>query len=163
MHDIPASLAEAISEGRLELVDLIAALARVPAPSHHEEKRCEFCKHYLESFGARDVYVDEAKNVLWPINCEGSDQITLFLAHIDLVFPDTEALPCEIRDGRLYAPGAGDNTANAAGLMYIAKTLYTLGCRPRQGVLIALNSCEEGLGNLKIGRASCRERVFRAV
>jgi tRNA(Ile)-lysidine synthase TilS/MesJ len=93
MHDIPASLDEAISEGYRELVDLIAALARVPAPSHHEGKRCEFCKQYLESFGARSVYVDEAKNVLWPIDCEGSDQITLFLAHIDLVSPTPRRFP----------------------------------------------------------------------
>ncbi len=151
-HPIPLALEKIITEGKQELVDLIVALTKIPAPSHHEELRAEFCKNYLESFGATGVYIDEAKNVVWPIGCEGSDELTLFLGHIDLVFPDTTELPCEIRNGRIYSPGVGDNTANAAGLMYMAKTLYGLGYTPKKGVLIVLNSCEEGLGNLKGAR-----------
>ena len=41
--------------------ELLLTLAQIPAPSHHEEKRVEFCKNWLEEMGAKGVYVDEAE------------------------------------------------------------------------------------------------------
>ena len=32
--------------------ELLLTLAQIPAPSHHEEKRVEFCKNWLEEMGA---------------------------------------------------------------------------------------------------------------
>ena len=36
-----------------ELHALLKTLVEIPAPSHHEEKRAEFIKSWLESFGAK--------------------------------------------------------------------------------------------------------------
>ena len=73
-----------------EALELLIELGKIPAPSHHEERRAQFCKDWLEKQGAKGVYIDEALNVIFPLNCEGKNEITVFVAHTDTVFPDLE-------------------------------------------------------------------------
>ena len=133
-----------------ESYDLLLELARIPAPSNHEEKRAEFCKAWLEKQGAEGVYIDEALNVVYPVGCEGEKPIAVFMAHSDVVFPDTDPLPLKVEDGRIYCPGIGDDTADVAALLMAAKYIARNRLRPKEyGVLLVVNSGEEGLGNLK--------------
>ena len=44
--------------------DFLTTLGKIPAPSHQEDKRAEFCKAYMESLGATNVRIDAAKNVV---------------------------------------------------------------------------------------------------
>ena len=132
-----------------ELHELLAALVRIPAPSHHEEARAAFCKSWLEAQGATGVYLDEANNCVYPINCEGRDDLVVFAAHTDTVFPDMEPFELKSDGKRFYAPGVGDDTACLAVLLMIAKYFLQSGRKPSCGILIVANACEEGLGNLK--------------
>lgn len=132
-----------------EQLDLLKELAAIPAPSHHEEKRVAFICDWLKKHGVEKVIVDEALNVCVPFNCDGSDDITVYMAHTDVVFPDTDSLPVVEQDGKLFAPGVGDDTANVVSLMLCVKYLMEQKCSSREPVLIVFNSCEEGLGNLK--------------
>lgn len=128
--------------------DFLTTLGKIPAPSHQEDKRAVFCKEYMESLGAANVRIDEAKNVVCEIGCEGKDQVVIFAAHTDIVFPDLDELPMTIDGDRIAAPGIGDDTGNLANLMMGLKyILETPGSSP-YGLVIAANSCEEGLGNL---------------
>ena len=136
-----------------ELINLTRALCGICAPSNHEEKRAAFCKDWFIKLGVKDVYIDEALNVIWPLNCEGSENITVFMAHIDAVFPDTEPMPMREEDGKLFCPGVGDDTVNVAMLMLCAKYVFETKLMPTQGILFVMNSGEEGLGNLKGCRA----------
>lgn len=136
-----------------ELIELIAALCRIPAPSHHEEKRAAFICDWLTQCGAQGVYIDEAQNVIYPADEAGKRAIALFMAHTDTVFPDLTPFEPEIRDGRMYCPGVGDDTANVAVLMMIARYVAQNHLTSPSGLVFAFNSCEEGLGNLKGCRA----------
>ena len=132
-----------------EWFELLETLAKIPAPSHHEEKRAEFCKSWLESRGAQNVYIDEALNVVYPIG-DVSGELVVIMAHSDVVFPDTEELPFYVENGRIYCPGIGDDTAHVVALLLTAEHIIKNGLTPKRGgVLLAVNSCEEGLGNLK--------------
>ena len=130
--------------------DLIRAMAPIPAPSHHEDLRVEFVKNWMEKEGAKGVYVDEAKNVIWPVNVKENNDIYVFMAHTDVVFPDTTELPFKEDDKYMYCPGVGDDTARLAVLLYAYRFFHKAGMKPAGdfGVLIVANSCEEGLGNL---------------
>ena len=130
-------------------LNIIRDLCHIPAPSHGERRRAEYCKAYFESIGAEGVYIDEINNVIFPLNCEGSREITVFAAHTDTVFPDTESYP-EFREDeeRIYCPGVGDDTASVAALMLMAKYFTDNHISPKGGILFVCNSCEEGLGNL---------------
>ena len=132
-----------------ELHELLGKLVSIPAPSHNEGARAEFCKRWLTECGAEGVYIDEALNCIYPINCEGNNDITVFMAHTDTVFPDTT--PFEMKDDgeRFLAPGVGDDTASLAIMLIVTKRIIEEGFKAKHGVLIVANSCEEGLGNLK--------------
>ena len=127
----------------------IKELCAIPAPSHFEGDRAEYCKAWLEGVGAKGVYIDEALNVVYPVNCEGSNDITVFVAHTDTVFPDTEPMPYVDDGNRLISPGVGDDTTNLTLLLYAVKYFIQNGIDAPSGVLFVCNSCEEGLGNLK--------------
>lgn len=143
-----------IENHRQEAYDLLLELAQIPAPSNREEKRASFCKDWLEKQGAEGVYLDNALNVVYPVGCAEDKDLVVFMAHSDVVFPDTEALPLNVENGRIYCPGVGDDTAHAVALMMAAKFLAERRMEPKDcGLLIVINSGEEGLGNLK----GCRE------
>ncbi len=136
-----------------EVYSLIKQLCKIPAPSNFEDERARFCKDYLESVGFSDVYIDEAKNAVLEYNCSGSDELTVFVAHTDTVFPDKEPMPFYEKDGKAFSPGVGDNTAGVAAMLVASKYLIENNLTPSKGFLFVCNSCEEGLGNLKGVRA----------
>lgn len=136
-----------------EAFHLLLDLARIPAPSNCEEARAKFCLSYLRAKGVESAYIDEALNVIYPVGDTGSNDLMVFMAHSDVVFPDTTPLPLTIENGRICCPGVGDDTANAVALLTTAGYIAERGLIPKDcGVLLVINSGEEGLGNLKGSR-----------
>jgi acetylornithine deacetylase/succinyl-diaminopimelate desuccinylase-like protein len=148
-----------ISAHEGEALELLKDIARIPAPSCHEEKRAAFVKQWLEDRGARGVFIDEALNVIYPLGDTGTNRLDVFTAHTDVVFPDTEELPLRVEEGRIFAPGIGDDTANLCALLLAAQYISREKLSPRdgRGLLLAANSGEEGLGNLKGARRICAD------
>ena len=139
-----------IDDHREAHMQLLLTLARIPAPSNQEEARAAFCKHWLEQNGAKGVYIDEALNVIWPLNVSDDNPLLVFAAHSDVVFPDTAPLPLRMEEGKIYCPGVGDDTASVAALLMAAKYIAQYRLQPRDcGILLVIDSGEEGLGNLK--------------
>ncbi|MBR6739414.1 MAG: M20/M25/M40 family metallo-hydrolase [Oscillospiraceae bacterium] len=148
--ELTHEIKEYIAAHRGEALELLKTLARIPAPSGHEEVRAEFCLDWLKKQGAKNAYIDAALNVVWPVGCEAGKEITVYVGHSDVVFPDTEPLDLKEDDARIYCPGVGDDTANAVALMMAAKCIASHGLKPCDGgVLLVINAAEEGLGNLK--------------
>jgi len=137
------------AQNEASMLQTLKELCAIPAPSHMEQKRAEYCKNWLDAVGAEGVYIDEALNVVYPLNCQGSDDITVYVAHTDTVFPDTEPMPYS-DDGKIIrCPGVGDDTASLSVLLMLAKFCVEQKLQPKKGILFVCNSCEEGLGNLK--------------
>lgn len=134
-------------ESQAELLQLIKDLCAIPSFSHHEEKKATFIQEWFKKAGI-DAVIDEKYNVIVEVNAENQNELTVFAAHIDTVFPDETGFECVEKDGWLCAPGVGDDTANLAELMLIARYVkqHALSCK--KGCLFVMNSCEEGLGNL---------------
>lgn len=137
---------------------LICALARIPAPSGQEDARAAYVLHYLQELGYDQAFIDDAKNVICEI--KGRDPegpVHIFAAHLDTVFPDTEPLPVTVTEDRISAPGVGDDTANVSALLMILRYLSLYKITPAKTTVFAMDSCEEGLGNLK----GCRSLMER--
>ena len=130
-----------------EHLTLLKTLATIPAPSHQEDLRAVFIRDWLVEKGAKNVIIDDAKNVVLPVG--SGDKRLAIMAHTDVVFPDTTPLPVREEMGKLYAPGVGDDTANVAALMLCVEFLLRHPDLIPEPLLIVFNSCEEGLGNLK--------------
>ena len=135
-----------------KIKQIIRDMCAIPAPSHHEEKRAEFCKKWFEDNGFENVSIDAALNVLAPVNVTSDNKITIYMAHTDTVFPELTPLPFSEDDEFMYSPGVTDDTANLAVLMVCARYFKDHFKGGKDGVLFVANSCEEGLGNLKGSR-----------
>jgi len=136
-----------------ELRQLVRDMCAIPAPSGHEGNRAEFCRNWFARNGGTDVFVDEALNVICPWNVTADNDLMVFMAHTDTVFPDMDPLPFSEHDGRMFCPGVTDDTANLAVLMVCARYVLKHAVAGKTGILFVANSCEEGLGNLKGSRA----------
>lgn len=131
-------------------VEILRDLGKIPAPSHDEGRRAAFVRDLLIANGAERVWIDDAQNVILAFGDIDAGPIDVVMAHTDIVFPDTEELPLREADGRMYAPGIGDDTANLVNLMVASKYLSENKIVPEKGgLLVVADSCEEGLGNLK--------------
>ena len=75
------------------------------------------------------------------------------MAHIDTVFPESVPLELTEKDGKWFCPAVGDDTANVALLMLMAAYVANEKPKTNGGIVFVMNSCEEGLGNLKGSRA----------
>jgi len=152
-YKLNKKILEAISSQHEELVDLIKTLCKIPAPLNGEKQRAEFCKQWLEKCGAKGVYIDAVYNVIYQLNCDDNNDVSVFMAHTDTVFPATTQLLLKEADGKLYCPGVGDDTSNLALLMMSIKYIIKNNLQPDRGCVFVCDSGEEGLGNLKGVRA----------
>ena len=151
--ELTKAIFDYIESHKDEARELLITLAQIPAPSNHEEKRAEFCLNWLKKQGAEGVYIDDALNVVYKLGFDENKPTTVYMAHSDVVFPDTEMLPLIIEDGKIYCPGVGDDTANAVALLMAAKYIAEKKITPKDSrLLLVINSGEEGLGNLKGSR-----------
>lgn len=153
-----------IREHEDEALELLKTIARIPAPSNHEEKRARFCLQWLKDQGAENAYIDEALNVVWPGVIREKNGLEVYMAHTDVVFPDEEELPLREEGDRLFCPGIGDDTICLVCLLLAAKYLAQAVKKDclkevypsdRPGLLFVCNAGEEGLGNLKGVRKIC--------
>lgn len=136
-----------------EAIELLISLAQIPAPSNYEGERANFCLDWFHKHGVSNAYIDGALNVICPFNCSDSNPIAIFMAHSDVVFPDTSPLPLTVSDDCIHCPGVWDDSANVVALMMAVKYIVQNKLMPKeQGVLLVINSGEEGLGNLKGSR-----------
>ncbi len=139
---------------REHIEGLLKELCAIPAPSDHEEKRAEFCKNYLLSADADNVYIDDTRNVRFLMKGDSGKNedrpVVVFMAHMDTVFPDMEPMPYREEEERLYCPGIGDDTANLTLMLLVIEELLREKARPKDvDILFVCNAGEEGLGNLK--------------
>lgn len=141
-----------------ELCVFLKELAVIPAPSHHEDERVAFLKDAFVKMGFADTYVDSAKNVIAPLCAKEARDLTVMMAHTDVVFPDLTPLPLKEGGDFIHCPGIGDDTAQLVLLFFAARYFLNKGRRPKSGgILFVANSCEEGLGNLHGSRTICED------
>lgn len=131
-----------------EALELLKTLGKIPAPSHKEDKRAEFVSNWWKEHGAKNVHIDNAKNVVLALNDTGSNSLHVCMAHMDVVFPDETELPMVEEGNILRAPGIGDDTMNLTHLLICSKYMMEHETELEDGLLIVANACEEGLGNL---------------
>lgn len=135
-----------------ETIRLLKKLAAIPAFSGQEAKRADFVLRWLQQAGAAESFADAACNVVYPYQCDANAKLVVFMAHMDVVCPDTAALPVRETEGRLIGPGICDNTANLVNLLMAIRYLLFHSVKMKTGILFVADVGEEGLGNLRGSR-----------
>lgn len=131
-----------------EMLKLIHDICVIPAPSGFEDERAEFVLKYLKGLGIENAHIDEAKNVVCTLG-EETDDIILFEAHTDTVFPFDVPLNYVDDGEKIYCPGVIDDVACLVIMLAGVKYMVDNSIKPKCTLMFVANACEEGLGNLK--------------
>ncbi len=118
------------------------ALTEIPAPSGHEAQRAEYVENLLKQYGLTDVHRDAVGNVMGTRKGTGGGKHVVFDAHLDTVFALGTNVTTRIENGKLYAPGVGDNTRNVIALLAMIRAMNDAGLQTK-GDLTFLFTVEE--------------------
>ena len=135
-------------------------LVQIPAPSYAEEKRRKYCERWLEQFEI-EYKIDKKGNLFVPYQQKEGKENIMFLAHMDTVFKETVPLDVKKQGDIWKCPGIGDNTVNVVLMLLLAKFLKEYQPCFQKGIYLALDTCEEGLGNLAGSRQLMQDHAQR--
>ena len=139
----------------LEDARLICA---VPAPPFAEGERGRLVTELFGQAGL-EAGTDATGNVIAWLG-PPAEPAAVFAAHLDTVFAAGTPIEFSEADGRLSAPGIGDNSLGVAALLHLARFL---GERPvARAVALVATVGEEGLGDLRGAKALLEHLECRA-
>jgi tripeptide aminopeptidase len=131
------------------IVRMQAEIASVAAPTFDEGARAAWVARHCETLGLADVRTDAVGNVI--ARRPGIEALppVVVCAHLDTVFPAGTDLATRERDGRLVAPGIGDNARGLAVMLALAAEIDGVRLRTRHPVEFVATTGEEGIGDLR--------------
>src|SRR5437773_4244430 len=99
------------------------AITEINAPSGHEQPRAKYIESLLRKYHLDDIHYDSAGNLIAIRKGTTGRPVIVFDAHMDTVFQPGLQIKTTIRNGKIYAPGIGDDTRNIEALLATIRTL----------------------------------------
>jgi len=99
------------------------AITEINAPSGQEQPRAKYVESLLRKYHLDDIHYDSAGNLIAVRKGSGRGPVIVFDAHLDTVFQPGLQIKATIRDGKIYAPGIGDDTRNIEALLATIRAL----------------------------------------
>src|SRR6185436_5031350 len=117
-------------------------ITEINAPSKEEKERATYIEGLLKKYKVQDVHYDAAGNLIAVRKGTGGGPAVVFDAHLDTVFQPGLKIKTTIRDGRIFAPGVGDDTRNIEALLAMIRALDAAAIKTK-GDLIFVFTVEE--------------------
>jgi acetylornithine deacetylase/succinyl-diaminopimelate desuccinylase-like protein len=118
------------------------AITEINAPSGKEAERAAFIEKLLRGYRSLQVSRDPTGNVVATRKGTGGGPTVVIDAHMDTVFQEGLKIKAEVRDGRVYAPGVGDDTRNVEAMLASVRAMDAAGLKTK-GDIIFLFTVEE--------------------
>src|SRR5436853_6962610 len=99
------------------------AITEINAPSGQEQPRAKYVEGLLRKYHLDDIHYDSAGNLIAVRKGTGRGPMIVFDAHLDTVFQPGLQIKATVRDGKVYAPGIGDDTRNVEALLATIRAL----------------------------------------
>ncbi|HVS21543.1 MAG TPA: M20/M25/M40 family metallo-hydrolase [Pyrinomonadaceae bacterium] len=99
------------------------AITEINAPSGQEQPRAKYIEGLLRKYRMDDIHYDSVGNLIAVRKGTGGGPLIVFDAHMDTVFQPGLQIKATIRDGKIYAPGIGDDTRNVEALLATIRAL----------------------------------------
>ena len=131
-----------IDEDRARTLREWRELTEINAPSGHERERASRIEQILRGYNLQEIYYDRTGNLVAVRKGTGGGPTVVMDAHLDTVFQPGLKIKTEIRDGKIFAPGIGDDTRNIEALLATIRALDHAGIRTK-GDLIFVFTVEE--------------------
>jgi tripeptide aminopeptidase len=120
------------------------AITEINAPSGQERERAGYIEKLLRKSKLQDIRYDSAGNLIAVRKGTGGGPVTVFDAHMDTVFQPGLKIKATIRDGKVYAPGVGDDTRNIEALLATIRALDVARIKTRGDLVFVFTTDEEG-------------------
>lgn len=140
------------------------ALTEINAPSGKERDRAEAVRKLLESRKLDKVYYDSKGNLIAIRKGAGGGKPVVFDAHLDTVFQEGLKIKAQVRDGKVFAPGVGDDTRNVEALLASMRALDEAGIKTKADLIFVFTVEEEtSFGGVKHFIAENKDRIGQYV
>ena len=98
-------------------------ITEINAPSGQEQQRAKYIESLLRKYHLDDIHYDSVGNLIGVRKGTGGGPVIVFDAHLDTVFQPGLEIKASVRDGKIYAPGIGDDTRNIEALLATIRAL----------------------------------------
>lgn len=112
-----------IDKNREDILREWVAITEINAPSGQEQARAKYIEGLLRKYRLDDVHYDSVGNLIAVRKGSGGGPVIVFDAHMDTVFQPGLQIKATVRDGKVYAPGIGDDTRNIEALLATIRAL----------------------------------------
>jgi len=131
-----------IDKTRDEILREWIAITEINAPSKQEQERAKLIESLLRKHKL-DIRYDSAGNLIATRKGMGGGPVTVFDAHMDTVFQPGLKIKATVRDGRVYAPGIGDDTRNIEALLATIRALDAAKIQTKGDLVFVFTTDEE--------------------
>ena len=118
------------------------AITEINAPSKQEQERAKYLESLLRKYKL-EIRYDSAGNLIATRNGTAGKPVTVFDAHMDTVFQPGLKIKATVRDGRVYAPGIGDDTRNIEALLATIRALDAANIKTKGDLVFVFTTDEE--------------------
>jgi acetylornithine deacetylase/succinyl-diaminopimelate desuccinylase-like protein len=118
------------------------AITEINAPSKQEQERARYIESLLKNYKV-DVRYDGVGNLIATRKGTGGRPVTVFDAHMDTVFQPGLKIKATVKDGRVYAPGIGDDTRNIEALLATMRALDAAKIKTKGDLVFVFTTDEE--------------------
>ncbi len=132
-----------IDKNRSGILNEWSEITEINAPSGQEQERAAYIEKLLRSYKLQDIHYDGAGNLIAVRKGAGGGATVVFDAHLDTVFQPGLKIKTTIRDGRIYAPGIGDDTRNIEALLATIRALDSAEVRTKGDLVFVFTTEEE--------------------
>lgn len=136
---------EYIDKNRDEILKEWIAITEINAPSKQEQERAKYIEGLLRKYKLQDIRYDAAGNLIAVRKGTGGGPVVVIDSHLDTVFQPGLKIKATVREGRVYAPGVGDDTRNIEAMLATIRALDDAKIRTK-GDLIFLFTTDEEAG-----------------
>jgi acetylornithine deacetylase/succinyl-diaminopimelate desuccinylase-like protein len=118
------------------------AITEINAPSKQEQERARFLETLLRKHNL-EIRYDTAGNLIATRKGTVGRPVAVFDAHMDTVFQPGLKIKATVRDGRVYAPGVGDDTRNIEALLATIRALDAAKIKTKGDIVFLFTIDEE--------------------
>ena len=119
------------------------SITEINAPSRHEKERAAYIEGLLRKYKLENIHYDSAGNLIAMRKGSGGGPVTVFDAHMDTVFQPGLKIRATVKDGKVYAPGIGDDTRNIEALLATIRALDIARIKTKGDLLFVFTTDEE--------------------
>src|SRR3954471_4989470 len=135
------------------------AITEINAPSKQEQERAKYIESLLRKHKL-EIRYDAAGNLIATRKGTGGGPVTVFDAHMDTVFQPGLKIKATVKDGRVYAPGIGDDTRNIEALLASIRALDFAKIKTKGDLIFVFTVAEEStMGGAKFFAKENKSKV----